>query len=1069
MRVKRFIIILLTLLFFAVGAAIAQDVTPPVVSSVTVLPQMAAPGDTVHIVAEVTDDTAVTSVTADSVPLTFTEVNKWEGDISASSALGIHNVTVIASDEAGNTCTDSSAAYTTAQVLGIGCKDALSTLLTQSSSFVTTHLFKVWGKCTYIDENSFWIDDGSGSNHRVKVVSAGHVVCSGDFVAAYGGLDPSAAPAIINNARCNILVMGQRQEINIGNATVGKDLMTSLNGYLPSQVQYGTKLKVVITSSDPSKVTLSKTTDAVGSSSITLTVNGGSSNLPTFYVHGLADSGTVNVTAMAQGGLGKVFKVTLAPSGFVIYNPGNFSTTSFANNTDIDVRPAMLDSSTHAYAANLPLRPGVGPVSVPVNISCVPSDTQVGTITINPLSIAAGQYNAKTQFDPVGAGTATISISAPEGFTTPANKQSITATVTASSIIAYDVSVGRDLQTSTYCSLQVAPPEPVDMTVTVDSPTVATLTTDPAVEGTASITFSGVANSNSKVFYVQGRSVGTAKLTVSAPGYNSVEKTVTVNPSGFVIYSPSSISTTTFASNTSIDIRPAMLNAGTLTYSAPQTLRGGIANVTVPVSISNTGAGVLTAYSVTIGANVTSAKTEFDPVGAGTATISISTPDGFTTPANKQSITATITASSITAYDTSVGRDLQVSTYCSLQVAPPQPVDVTVTVGSSSVATVTTDPAVEGSSSVIFSGVTSTASKTFYVQGRSIGTTTMTVSAPGYNPVVKTITVNPSGFMIYNPSSINTTYYSASTDMDIRSVMLNASNLTYSAPQNLRGGITSVTVPVAISDGTVGTLSANSITLQGNTGSAKVSFQPVATGSAVISVSTPDGFQTSATRNTIPVTVVVPNVTTYDVCVGRDLQTNISFYLQTAPPQPVDVTITVGSSSVATVTTDPLVEGTSSVTFSGVGNTSSRAFYVQGRGLGTTTLTISAPGYSPVEKTITVNPSGFVICSPSSITTKVGAVSSSLDIRPARLDPVNYTYSAYQQLRGGLTVNVDVVSSNVNIGSITVSPLTFDSNGNSAVTKFTPLAAGTCTVSVVPPEGFSTPTTRREIDVTVNQ
>ncbi|MEN6520149.1 MAG: hypothetical protein ABFD46_03225 [Armatimonadota bacterium] len=81
MRIRRFVFILLALLLFTVSAAIAQDVTSPVVSSVTVSPVMAAPGDLVHVIAEVTDDTAVTGVTADSVPLTFTEVNKWEGDI----------------------------------------------------------------------------------------------------------------------------------------------------------------------------------------------------------------------------------------------------------------------------------------------------------------------------------------------------------------------------------------------------------------------------------------------------------------------------------------------------------------------------------------------------------------------------------------------------------------------------------------------------------------------------------------------------------------------------------------------------------------------------------------------------------------------------------------------------------------------------------------------------------------------------------------------------------------------------------------------------------------------------
>jgi hypothetical protein len=203
--------------------------------------------------------------------------------------------------------------------------------------------------------------------------------------------------------------------------------------------------------------------------------------------------------------------------------------------------------------------------------------------------------------------------------------------------------------------------------------------------------------------------------------------------------------------------------------------------------------------------------------------------------------------------------------------------------------------------------------------------------------------------------------------------------------------------------------------------------------------------------------------------VGRDLQDNSSCSLSVAPPAPVDITVSVENSGIATLCTSATEEGTASITFSGVNNTSGRTFYVQGRSIGSTTLTISAPGYAVCTRTITVDPSGFVIYNPGSFNTGVSSSNTNIQIRPARLHPTNFTYSISQPLRGGMApVSVNVISSNMGVGVVTTSPLVFNPNVNYLTTQFDPVAQGITVISVEPPAGFSTPTTYRKIDATVN-
>jgi hypothetical protein len=63
-------------------------------------------------------------------------------------------------------------------------------------------------------------------------------------------------------------------------------------------------------------------------------------------------------------------------------------------------------------------------------VAVVSSNTAVGTIFGSPAAFTGGDsFSQATAFDPAAAGTATISLTTPAGFTTPSDSRSITATV----------------------------------------------------------------------------------------------------------------------------------------------------------------------------------------------------------------------------------------------------------------------------------------------------------------------------------------------------------------------------------------------------------------------------------------------------------------------------------------------------------------------------------------------------------------------------------------------------------------------------------------------------------------
>ncbi len=428
--------------------------------------------------------------------------------------------------------------------------------------------------------------------------------------------------------------VGPPPDISLNDLLVGEDLQDDHRVRLTQAPP--DPVTIVVTVDDPGIAVISANRTTVGSGQVTFNGVDTTGN-QFFYVQGLSQ-GSTGITATAPGFNDATATLTVTDSGFYISSPSSISTTTFSNNSNINITGARLNGDGTSSSSQ-EVRAGLT-----VEVAVSSSNTAVGEITASPVSFQAGNgASSTTQFDPMAAGTTTISMTQPAGFTAPTNRnQSITAEVTAPDISLNDLLVGEDLQDDHRVRLTQAPPDPVTIVVTVDDPGIAVISANRTTVGSGQVTFNGVDTTGNQFFYVQGLSQGSTGITATAPGFNDATATLTVTDSGFYISSPSSISTTTFSNNSNINITGARLN-GDGTSSSSQEVRAGL-TVEVAVSSSNTAVGEITTSPVSFQAgDGASSTTQFDPMAAGTTTISMTQPAGFTAPTNRnQSIEATV-------------------------------------------------------------------------------------------------------------------------------------------------------------------------------------------------------------------------------------------------------------------------------------------------------------------------------------------------------------------------------------------------------------------------------------------
>jgi hypothetical protein len=389
---------------------------------------------------------------------------------------------------------------------------------------------------------------------------------------------------------------------------------------------------------------------------------------------------------------------------------------------------------------------------------------------------------------------------------------------------------------------------------------------------------------------------------------------------------------------------------------------------------------------------------------------------------------------------------------------------------------VSADATLAGGASDSISGVSGSGwVGTVFVQGRTLGSTTLTVQAAGYADGSATVTVDPSGFVTFN-GDFSTTSFSGDTGLAVYAARLDPDTLTYAENQPVRGGLT-VEVPVTSSDVSVGTIVGSPAQFDGGESyNGSVAFHPVSPGSSVLSLGVPAGFSTPANYQQLTATVTKPHIGLYycpyycysTFAVGRDLEVPVGVYLDAVPPSSITLTVTSSDGTVVTVSRDGTLAGGNSDTIPGV--TSSGwvgTVFAQGRSGGSTTLTAHAAGYIDGAATVAVDPAGFVTFT-GDFSTTTSSPDSPIGVYAARLDPLTLNYAETQPVRGGLTVNVPVVSSTESVGTITGSPAIFNGGDQSnAGSAFHPQSEGITAVGVLTAAGFSTPSNYRGFTVTV--
>ena len=186
------------------------------------------------------------------------------------------------------------------------------------------------------------------------------------------------------------------------------------------------------------------------------------------------------------------------------------------------------------------------------------------------------------------------------------------------------------------------------------------------------------------------------------------------------------------------------------------------------------------------------------------------------------------------------------------------PVTVTITSNDTSIATVSKSATTFGQPSVTFTNVTTASVGTIYVQGQTLGTTTLTATASGYNTGTGGVTVNPSGFVI-NPSqgNISTTPTSSATAVTLEPAILTPGILTFAGAAELNPSIGPFNIGITSTNTAAGNITTSPVVFHGGDTSDSTTFQPAAAGTTnLVLGAQPAGFSTPTQYQQITANVV---------------------------------------------------------------------------------------------------------------------------------------------------------------------------------------------------------------------
>ena len=339
------------------------------------------------------------------------------------------------------------------------------------------------------------------------------------------------------------------------------------------------------------------------------------------------------------------------------------------------------------------------------------------------------------------------------------------------------------------------------------------------------------------------------------------------------------------------------------------------------------------------------------------------------------------------------------------------------------------------------------------VTGVAAGSTVIRASAPNVAEATANVTVSQGSITL--PSGLQVQVGQSA-----------AFPITLSAPAPASG----VTVTLASSNTATVTVTGTVVVPAGATTPAtQPQITGVGAGTASITASAP-GYGPASQAVTV-VAVSGPAITVGTASVGQNLQAPVLIQFPTATPAGnTNLTVTSGDPTRLVVAAREGFTGSGSIDLAIPEGTTSVTVYAQAlAGSGAVALNAGAPNYAPGSGAITLTPSGFVFIGPNGPVANFSVdqgVDTAIPVSAARLDS-SLNFVAVQQVRAGLSVGVNLTSSNPAVGTIT-SPVTFAGPADTGQARFTAVSPGSTTLTTGTPSGFSTPNQNASVTVQVN-
>ncbi len=870
-------------------------------------------------------------------------------------------------------------------------------------------------------------------------------------------------------------------------------------------------LSVTLTSSNSGVLTLSPdVTGTVGTPVATVVVPQGSSS-GTFYLNGIEGQiSSATVSASAPGFGSSSATVSVLPIVFeVVGLPA--TTTTLSPNTDFRVRVgvgsvAVIQDFQEVRAGS----PGVlftvansnGTVAQLVTTAGGAAQSRTVTVPAGAFESPSTAAGGGIAFDPLGAGSTTVTTTTTSAGAIARPSASTVVSVTGPGItFGANLRVGAGLRDRVAFTLGAPAPDG-GLSVTLTSSNGAVLTLSPDVTsaiGTPVATVVVPQGSTSGTFYlngIEGQINTTATVTASAPGFGSGSATVSVAPIVFeVVGIPAT--TTTLSPNSDFRVRIGVGTAAGIQDF--QEVRAGSPGVLFTVTnsngavaqlVTNVVGGTGQSRTVTVPAGALQSATTvagggiaFDPLGAGSTTVTTST-----TSVGAIALPSATTAVTVTGPGITFGTNLRVGAglrdRVSFSLGAPAPAGgLSVTLTSSNSGVLTLSPDVTGAIGTPVATVVvpqGSTSGTFYlngIEGQNGNSVTITAAAAGFNNGTATVAVAPIVFEVVGIQATTTTL-SPNTDFRVRIGVGTAAGIQDF--QEVRAGSSGVMFTVANSNGTVaqlvttagGTAQSHTVTVPAGAlespttvAGGGIAFDPLGAGTTIVTTTTSVAGAIARPSASSVVNVIVPVVTVNTTApVGSGLRRTATFTLG-APAPTGGLTVTLSSSNSSAITVSPIsntIAGAAMTTVVVPQGGSSGTFYLNGlEGLssGTSTITVAAPGYANVTSTAAVSPLAFDISSlpATAVATgpnitfvvRVGAQTSTglLELQGVRVGSsgIGFTVANSNATVAQLVTTAGVGQSRA--VTVPVGSTTSETSPGAGGIAFDPLAAGTTTVS----------------------